>query len=201
MDLATSPKRRRGAALEAALLDAAWAELAELSYAGMTYEGVARRAETSRTVVYRRWPTKPDLVLAALRRFYELHPVARPDTGTLRGDVVSFLTEFNAQRGELITVFTVRLGTYFEETGTGLAELRTTLFGPLAGRTAMDPILARAHARGEIDLDAIPPRVASLPVDLLRNELLTTDGAVTPETIESIVDDVFLPLVAPRPRP
>jgi len=53
------------AALEEALLDAAWAELLRAGYEALTYEAVAERARTSRAVLYRRWPTKRDLVLAA----------------------------------------------------------------------------------------------------------------------------------------
>lgn len=45
--------RRRGTALEDAILDAAWADLTELGYADMTLESVAKRAGTSRPVLAR----------------------------------------------------------------------------------------------------------------------------------------------------
>ncbi|MFD7947322.1 helix-turn-helix domain-containing protein, partial [Streptomyces sp. NPDC059744] len=61
-------KRRRGAELETALLDAAWDELIAMGFEELTYEAVAARAGTSRAVLYRRWPTKRELVLAALSR-------------------------------------------------------------------------------------------------------------------------------------
>src|SRR5579863_6163266 len=60
--------RRRGEVLEAALLDAAWAELQAVGYAGLTMEAVADRAGTSRAVLYRRWRNRPELVIAAMRR-------------------------------------------------------------------------------------------------------------------------------------
>src|SRR5580704_17603611 len=59
--------RRRGEALETALLDAAWEELQAVGYAGLTTEAVADRAGTSRAVIYRRWPKRAELVIAALR--------------------------------------------------------------------------------------------------------------------------------------
>jgi len=61
----TTTTRRRGSALDDALLDAAWAELQEAGYAGLTMEGVAQRAGTSRPVLARRWPNRPQLVIAA----------------------------------------------------------------------------------------------------------------------------------------
>ena len=63
---ARAPQRRRGAALENALLDAAWDELVEKGYDGFTIESVAERAQTARAVIYRRWATKPELMRAAI---------------------------------------------------------------------------------------------------------------------------------------
>jgi AcrR family transcriptional regulator len=60
--------RRRGEALEDALLDAAWDELVEVGYGRFTIDGVAARAGTSRPVIYRRWPVRSDLAIAAVRR-------------------------------------------------------------------------------------------------------------------------------------
>ena len=54
----------------------------------------------------------------------------------------------------------------------------------------------RAHDRGEIDLDMIPPAVLVLPFDLMRHDLLMTLKPVPPERITAIVDDLVLPLVA-----
>ena len=61
----SSGRRRRGATLEKALLDATWEELVEKGYDGLTIESVAERAQTARAVIYRRWPSKPELVRAA----------------------------------------------------------------------------------------------------------------------------------------
>src|ERR1700684_675894 len=83
--------RRRGAALEAALLDAAGAELQDTGYQAMTMEAVADRAGTSRAVLYRRWPKRAELAVAALRRHQPLLSGPIPDTGSLRGDVVALV--------------------------------------------------------------------------------------------------------------
>ncbi len=58
-------------------------------------EAVADRAGTSRAVLYRRWPKKAELVVAALRRHRPMLSGEVPDTGSLRGDVVALLTRMS----------------------------------------------------------------------------------------------------------
>src|SRR5436305_5253083 len=58
--------RRRGAALEDAIRAAAFAELTEVGYTAFSVEGVAARARTGKASIYRRWPTKQELVLDTL---------------------------------------------------------------------------------------------------------------------------------------
>jgi hypothetical protein len=60
----------------------------------------------------------------------------------------------------------------------------------------MTAILERAAARGEAR-DEIGPRIARLPLDLLRHELILTHQPPSQRTLEEIVDDIFLPLVRP----
>jgi AcrR family transcriptional regulator len=54
-------RRRRGTALEDAILDAAWTELIEHGYANLTLESVAKRSGTSRPVLARRWPNRTSI--------------------------------------------------------------------------------------------------------------------------------------------
>src|ERR1700744_4599906 len=88
-------RRRRGQELESALLEAAWDELVEVGFAALTMESIAARAHTGIAVLYRRWPNKGELVLAAIAHFGRAHPVEIPDTGTLRGDLLALLTAFS----------------------------------------------------------------------------------------------------------
>ena len=85
--------RRRGAALEAAILDAAWEVLREAGYAGFTFEAIAARAGTSRPVLYRRWTGRQALLVATLRQLWRSKPFEGPDTGSLRGDALAFLMQ------------------------------------------------------------------------------------------------------------
>ncbi|HEY1570195.1 MAG TPA: TetR/AcrR family transcriptional regulator [Pseudonocardiaceae bacterium] len=190
-----TPQRRRGAALENALLDAAWDELVDKGYSAFTIESVAERARTSRAVLYRRWPTKPELVRAAVARAGQKEPVVIPDTGSLREDMVELLRRANRSRARLGIMMALRLSGYYAETGTGLSDLRDAF---VSGRgAAVETIISRAVERGEVDPAKLTPRVVGVPFDLYRQELLMTLKPVPDEVAESIIDEVFLPLVRP----
>jgi AcrR family transcriptional regulator len=187
--------RRRGAALEDAILKAAWDELKAVGIANLTMESVATRAKTSKAVLYRRWPNRVELIVAAMRRDGSLIRDV-PDTGSLREDVVLLLRRMS-KRYDGIGREIVRglLAEYFRN-----AEVAKYLQSQFFGAGTMRAILERADARGEVKLDSITPRVASLPVDLVRHELMLTQAPVPEETIDDIVDNIFLPLVIPPPR-
>ncbi|KAB2382253.1 TetR/AcrR family transcriptional regulator [Actinomadura montaniterrae] len=191
-------QRRRGPELEAALLDAAWDELVEAGFAKLTMESVASRAGTGIAVLYRRWANKDQLVLAALEHYRNTHPVDVPDTGTLRGDLLAALTGMGQARAAF---FAVTAAAAFAGllTGTGLtpAQARDRILGDQR-HSRIRTIYQRAHDRGEIDLERIPPAVLALPFDLVRHDLLMDLEPLKPARIRSIVDELFLPLVHAR---
>lgn len=185
--------RRRGSALEDALLDAAWDELLQVGYARLTMEGVAQRAGTSRPVLARRWPTRPQLVIAALRRHRPMLSGEIPDTGNLRGDVLAVLRRISARLADLgPETFYGLLGDYFADPAL-VPDLQAQVHQ--TGNEVMATILKRAAERGEAR-DDIPPRVATLPIDLLRHELFRSLSPVDEHAITEIVEQVFLPLVS-----
>jgi len=186
--------RRRGPELEAALLDAAWDELTEKGYSGLTFDAVAERAHTSRPVIYRRWSERESLVLAAIRHHYDAEPIDIPDTGSLRGDLYALLRLASDRRADMAVMISAQLAGLFSETGMSLGTARERLLGQ--GTIWDTVILTRAQERGEIDLNAVPARVQSLPFDLMRHELLMTHEPVSDEFIATVVDEMFLPLVA-----
>jgi AcrR family transcriptional regulator len=188
-----SVRRRRGAVLEAALLEAAWQELCDVGYGALTIDAVAQRAQTSRPVIYRRWATKAELVRAAVEHALRREEVEVPDTGSLRGDLVATMRIANGRSVTSAATFTYYLGSYFQETGTSPTVLRTVILGD--GPTAIDVILDRAVERGEIPRGRLTPRLRSLAFDLYRHEALMTLAPVPDAVIEEILDEVFLPLV------
>jgi AcrR family transcriptional regulator len=188
--------RRRGEALEHALLDAAWAELQAAGYAGLTMEAVADRAGTSRAVLYRRWRNRPELVLAVIRRHRPLLSGEIPDTGSLRDDVLALLRRMSARLAEIgpETVYGL-LGDYLSDADM-FARSRDQLLTISA--EVMETILKRAAGRGEARA-GVENRIATLPTALFRNELFLARIPPSEGTLVEIVDDVFLPLVRPQP--
>jgi AcrR family transcriptional regulator len=184
--------RRRGATLEHALLDAAWDELQASGYAKLTMERVAERAGTSRAVIYRRWRNRTELVIAAMRHHQPVLSGAFPDTGTLRGDVLAVLrratTRITASGPSTVIGMLSDLLSDEDASEELLHEVTR------GGGEIMTGILNRAAARGEARED-INPRVAQLPLDLLRHELILTHQPPSQRTLEEIVDEIFLPLV------
>jgi len=187
-------QRRRGEELEAALLDAAWQDLVEVGFARLTMESVAARARTGVAVLYRRWPNKDDLVLAAIRHYGTTHPVDIPDTGDLRDDLIALLNNTSGLRVGFATIVSATFSGLLASTGLTPAEVREKIMAdrPLSS----DQIFVRAHQRGEVDLDRIPPAVLAMPFDLMRHEMLMTYKPIPPERVLAIVDDLFMPLVA-----
>lgn len=179
--------RRRGAALEADILDAAWAELQAVGYPRLTMEGVAARARTGKQVLYRRWHNRADLVISAMRHRSGGSIADRaPDTGSLREDTLAVLRLMAARQQDIGPEVVHGL---MAEAGLRKSEIVGIMHGVMAA------VLQRAAARGEIPTADVPRRVATVPTDLLRHEIVLGDEPVTEATLEDIVDTVFLPLV------
>jgi AcrR family transcriptional regulator len=196
---ATEPvrRRRRGPELEAALLDAAWDELLDVGYARLTMESVAARAETGVAVLYRRWANKEELTLAALEHRRSSTRPEVPDTGNLRGDLLAALTSMSERNSTFWIVVTgAAFSGLLAESGLTPAQVRERILGDGA-RRRVDALYRRAHERGELDLERVPPAVLSVPFDLVRHDLVMSFKPLPAARIRSIVDEVFLPLVRP----
>jgi AcrR family transcriptional regulator len=185
--------RRRGAALEEVILEAAWAELTEAGYERTTVASVAARAQTGKQVLYRRWRNRAQLAVAAVNHHVGPLPAEPADTGSLRGDVLALL-EATARRVEGVDPGILRgiLSEMVDE---------DNVFASSAPRMVAD-LLDRAVARGELAHSAVPARVLSLPVDLGRQEfarMVRPGNSGQMERLRQahteIVDQVFLPLV------
>lgn len=191
-----APRRRRGVALEQAILRAAVDELTEAGYPGLTMDRVAKRAGTNKNAIYRRWPNRAALGVAAYRKLVAADPPL-PNTGELRGDVLEMLRRANrhlsSPKGDILRSLLSSAG----DDPQLLALLRERSVD--AGSSTWLTILGRAVARGEALPEALHPRVATVAIVLLRNEYVTRGTTTVPDSVlVEIVDEVYLPLVRRR---
>jgi AcrR family transcriptional regulator len=106
---ASVPAGRRGASVVSGVLQATGEELNAVGYAALRVEDVAERAGVNKTSIYRRWPTKDELVIDALRHGYEEQQFI-PDTGDLREDMLQYIRHLINQvkdpipRGAMVTL-------------------------------------------------------------------------------------------------
>jgi len=185
--------RRRGEELHNAILDAAYAELGTSGYAVFSLDRVAERARTGKTSVYKRWPSRPELVIAAvLRQLPDVHEL--PDTGDLREDLLTVLRQFAA-----------RLASPVGEVLRGLLtesikdpELREAFRGQIFAvhPRPTEELLVRAVDRGLAGPAALNPRVVMVGPALVREHFLLHGAPVPEAVLADIVDNAVLPLVS-----
>jgi AcrR family transcriptional regulator len=145
------------AAVQAATLD----ELAAAGYADLTIEAVAERAGVHRTTIYRRWPNKRSLVLAALLD-YAADQLPIPDTADLRRDLLLLGQAIDSdlrrpQAHALVyTLVADRPGS------SELSDVRTQLWADRLRQAQAIP--RRAIERGELAADTDPAAVIDMLV-------------------------------------
>jgi AcrR family transcriptional regulator len=190
-----TPTRRRGAVLEEAILRAAAEELTESGYPGLTMDRVAKRAGTNKNAIYRRWPDRLALGIAAYRQLATT--IRPPDTGDLREDALELLRRANRHWSSPLGAILRDLLAAAGSAPNLVARL------PEQSTDAMTAmwltVLGRAVARGEAPPEALHPRVATVAIVLLRNEFVTRGAPTAPDDVlVEIVDEVYLPLVRKR---
>ena len=188
-----TPGRPLSSELSEQLLSVAVDILAEEGWGRLNSDRVAARAHAGKAGIYRRWPTMAALARTALSRFTLV--TTPPDAGSLAGDLAGLVARWTRplDREERAVASVVGAARHEEELRAGLD---TALVSPLA--SAVSEIGARAAARGE----AVEPGRLALLGSVLeafwwQRFTAAGDGAMTSEQVESVVDDVLLPLVTP----
>ena len=163
--------------------------LQEHGYDRLTVDAVAAKARASKATVYRRWPSKAELVLAAFSEGIRQVAVP-PDTGTLRGDLL--------QVGELVCqqaqrhASTIRAVLVEVSRHPALNDALQHQF--LDQREALiHDILYEAVDRGEIDQAAINDELWDLLPGYLIFRSIIPNRPPTQHTVKAVVDDVMIP--------
>lgn len=163
--------------------------LQEHGYDGLTVDAVAMTARASKATVYRRWPSKAELVLAAFSE--GLRQVAvPPETGTLRGDLLrvgQLVCEQARQHASTMRAVLVEVSRN--------AALKDVMQHQFVNqrKALIQHILRQAVERGEIDQAAVSDELWDLLPGYLIFRSIVAGRPPTQRTVQALVDDVIIP--------
>jgi AcrR family transcriptional regulator len=176
----------RSARVVEAVMRATVEELGTVGYTALRVEDVADRSGVNKTSIYRRWPSKVDLVAAALLNHARNHEAT--DTGSLRED----LLEMGRRMARKVETPLGRGLIRMMQMERGQPELdrviRTLRAENICARAA---VVERAMARGELPGDTDANLVAELVGAPISTRLLHTGLSVDERFIEAVVDMVL----------
>lgn len=162
----------------------------EEGFDALSFERVARRAHCSKATLYRRWSSKQEMVVAAIKATTRSAPAPAPiDTGSLRGDLLALLGRLEASMsvGGRISLLLLEAGIEDPELCDDIEEA----VGPTGARLPGN-VMRAAIERGELPADADPfsyEEVAGAVLLVRKLNGLTTDAAYR----ELLIDSVLLP--------
>jgi AcrR family transcriptional regulator len=177
------PGRQRSQAADAAILAATLDALAAEGYGGLTMSAVITAAGVSSATLYRRWPTKQQLVAAALASLHSA--VVDIDTGSLEGDIAEFV-------GGVADTMSVRRADLAEDVAVELR--RNPEFRAAVNEKFVVPrlvvlghVLDRARNRGELGLGLSSELAMSFINGPLHHRVFVMGGTPTPAFLRSVV--------------
>lgn len=185
------PGRPRSEQAEQAIIEATLDLFAEQGFEGVCVEAVAARAGVGKATIYRRWPNKEELLLAALSSMKS--PLPEP-TGSVRDDLVAQMSVMCADRAD-----PRKARRYALLLGEGqkyprlMARYKETVIGPR--HDAMRAVIRRGIASGELRADAdVEIALLALTGAVLAKEK-AADGSLDGAFAARIVDELLLGLV------
>jgi len=192
--------RPRDATRDEAILDAAIEILAETGYERMTMDMVAVRARAGKATVYRRWPSKGEMVVEAVARMkrslVDLDHL--PNTGTLRGDLLALFRPQSVQQAEQNMRAMAGVAAMLAQ-HPALAEAgHDAIVAPWVA--ANRSLIQRALARGEVDADAQVETAAQIIPSLAAYRALIQRRPFDHAFLVEIIDGVLLPALGIKAR-
>ncbi|MCX4917479.1 TetR/AcrR family transcriptional regulator [Streptomyces sp. NBC_00687] len=190
---ASSP-RRRGAVLERAILEAALEQLGTVGWNGLTMEGVAARAQTGKAAVYRRWPSKEDLVADALQAGLP-NLTEAPDLGSVREDLLELCRRV---REAMFSQPGFALRSVLHECDVTQAERfnRVILGGVVEPMMRLlRAVIHRGIARGEVRADADNPYVFDVIPAMMMYRSKVCASEWSDQDLQGMIDQLMVPLL------
>lgn len=191
--------RRRGPVLERAILDAALEGLSTVGWSGLTMEGVAAGAQTGKAAIYRRWPSKEDLVADALRSALPAIGAA-PDHGNIREDLYHLCCRL---RDAMLSKSGSALRAVLHECDADTAERfqSVILSGVIGPTTALiREVVSRGVDRGEVRPDALRGLAFDVIPAMMMYRSKVCGSEWTDGDIAELIDQVAVPFFRAGPR-
>jgi AcrR family transcriptional regulator len=187
--------RKRDHTRDPEILDAALAVLSETGYDGMTIDMVAARARAGKATLYRRWPSKAELVLDAVAcmKADTIDSQELPDTGTLRGDLVAMIKPHSIEDGEKKLQIMAGLMSMLSREPDLAAAANAAIVEPRARINRM--LMGRAVERGEIPADCDIETLSLIAPSMAAYRVLILRKPVDRPFLISLIDGVILPAV------
>ena len=175
-------------ALDEQIVSATQDLLIEEGFERLTMDAVARRCGASKATIYRRWPGKIALVVAASTAL--LRPPQVPDTGSLREDLMECGRAYMQQDGRTVQVLANVINASRHDPELRAAS-REALGSPYAG--LFDAVLARAVDRGLIGPDLDLEMLARVFPAVAYQQLAAQSRSITEDDVRRVVDAVLTP--------
>jgi AcrR family transcriptional regulator len=197
------PANRLGRPLDvtrdADILDAALDVLAEVGYDGMTIDMVAARAKAGKATLYRRWPSKTELVIDAVAcmKNVDINAAELPDTGTLRGDMIAMIKPPTIRDAEKKLRVMAGLISLLARNPELADAAHKAVIAPRAKLNRI--LLQRAVDRGEIRADLDLATIANISPSMVTYRTMMLRRPVDRDFLVSIIDTVILPAVGLGP--
>jgi AcrR family transcriptional regulator len=190
--------RKRDHTRDPEILDVALDVLAETGYDGMTIDMVATRAKAGKATLYRRWPSKADLVLDAVvcMKSKDIDLDALPDTGTLRGDLVAMVKPPSIRESERKLKVMAGIASMIARSPELAAAAQNALVEPRASINRV--FFRRAIDRGEIPADADVERLCMIAPAMVAYRVLMLGKPVDRDFLIWTIDQVVLPAAGLR---
>ncbi|WP_100365988.1 TetR/AcrR family transcriptional regulator [Diaminobutyricimonas aerilata] len=183
-----APGRPRDRRVEEGILRATQDLLITEGYAGMTVADVARTAGSGKSAIYRRWPSKVQLVVAAVRALQSEQPL--PNTGSLRDDLLACAMHYaraDERASRVLASLLSELGRDRE-----LYEAAHAVIGgpPVAALVA---VIERWQERGVIAASRPVGLIAGIVPSVAFGSVSLRQRGLDPDTVTQLVDSVLLP--------
>jgi AcrR family transcriptional regulator len=188
-----SPGRPVNAAIDEELLRATQDLLVEEGFDRLTMDAVARRCGASKATIYRRWPGKTALVVAAAAALFVAPEV--PDTGDLREDLLACGRAYLHEEGRRSQVLAAVI-TASRYDGALRDASRSALGASYSG--LFERVLSRAVERGEISRDADVETIGEIFPAVAYQRVAARGLLVVEADVLRVVDHVLLPALRQR---